>query len=75
MNVAALPSETTATARYPVPRETDPPPTAIYHANPVPPPPIGNQRAAYQPPNFAGAIIHTDAYRPATKVEMPFGGF
>jgi hypothetical protein len=44
-------SETPATARYPAPRITNPPPTEMYRPNPSvqPPPPMGSQGTPYQP--------------------------
>ena len=57
VNAPPLPSETAATARYPVPRDTDPPPTAVYHPNP--PPPISYQGAPTQPPYSAAPPQYT----------------
>lgn len=59
VNEPVLPSETTATSRYPVPRETDPPPTQVYLPNPpVPPPTRSMPGAAYQP-QYAPAPQYT----------------
>jgi hypothetical protein len=70
VNVAALPSETTATARYPVPEMTGLP--AIYHANPVPPPPMAME-SRFQP-QISLAPVHTMPIA-RNQSQMPFGGF